>query len=91
MAPVHPGNGMLHWGSRVEVPRATEWEENWVAVPVTLLRGNSDLTVDRLRQVIIGRGTRTTRFRFRDLRQLRVPGAPEGAEWTAWVTAEARN
>jgi hypothetical protein len=88
MAPVHPGNGMLHWGSRIEIPNPTESSTDILAVPVTLLRGKGDLTIDRLRQAIRNRGTKTTRFRLTDLTKRRLPDAPEGAEWTAWVIAE---
>ena len=90
MAPVHPGNGMLHWGDRIEIPNPTESPSSILAVPVTLLRGNGDLVIDRLRQAVINRGTKATRFRLSDLVKRRLPDAPEGAEWTAWVVAEPR-
>ena len=90
MAPVHPGNGMLHWGSRIEIPNPVEANVDILAVPVTLLRGKGDLTMDRLRQAIINRGTKTTRFRLTSLEEGYLPDAPEGAEWTAWVVAEPR-
>jgi len=88
MAPVHPGNGMLHWGSRIEIPNPTESPSDILAVPVTLLRGNGDLVRDRLGQAIRNRGTKTTRFRLSNLVERRLPDAPAGAEWTAWVVAE---
>lgn len=88
MAPVHPGNGMLHWGGRIEIPNPTESPSDILAVPVTLLRRNSDLVRDRLGQAIRNRATKTTRFRLSDLVKRRLPDAPEGAEWTAWVVAE---
>jgi hypothetical protein len=91
MAPVHPGNGMLHWGDRIEIPNPTESSTEILAVPVTLLRGNGDLVIDRLRQAIINRGTKSSRFRLANLEQDTIPGAPKGAEWTAWVVSEARN
>ena len=90
MAPVHPGNGMLHWGDRFEIPNPTDAPADVLAVPVTLLRGNGDLVLDRLRQAVINRGTKTTRFRLSDLTKRRLPDAPESAEWTAWVVAEPR-
>jgi len=90
MAPVHPGNGMLHWGDRIEIPNPTESPSSILAVPVTLLRGNGDLVVDRLRQAVINRGTKTARFRLSKLENLAIPDAPKGAEWTAWVVAEPR-
>jgi len=88
MAPVHPGNGMLHWGDRFEIPNPTESPSDILAVPVTLLRRNSDLVRDRLGQAIRNRATKTTRFRLSSLTKRRLPDAPEGAEWTAWVVAE---
>jgi hypothetical protein len=88
MAPVHPGNGMLHWGDRFEIPNPTESPSSILAVPVTLLRGNGDLVIDRLGQAIRNRGTKTTRFRLSNLQERRLPDAPAGAEWTAWVVAE---
>jgi len=90
MAPVHPGNGMLHWGDRIEIPNPTESPTDIIAVPVTLLRRNSDLVRDRLGQAVRNRATRTTLFRLTELAKRRLPDAPEGAEWTAWVIAEAR-
>ena len=90
MAPVHPGNGMLHWGSRIEIPNPTESPTDILAVPVTLLRRNSDLVRDRLGQAIRNRATKTTRFRLSKLENMAIPDAPKGAEWTAWVVAEVR-
>lgn len=83
-APVHPGNGVLHWGGRFEIP------DDILAVPVTLLRGKSDLSMDRLRTAVMGRATRTHTFRLMDLQHYKLPDAPEGATWTAWVRAERR-
>ena len=90
MTPVHPGNGNLHWGDRLEVPRATDWEDHFLAVPVTLLRPKGDLVMDRLRNVVWTRATRTHRFTLQDLQEMQVPDSPEGAKWTAWVKVETR-
>ena len=90
MAPVHPGNGMLHWGDRFEIPNPTESPSSILAVPVTLLRGNGDLVIDRLRQAIRNRATKTSLFRLTRLENMAIPDAPKGAEWTAWVVAEPR-
>jgi len=88
MAPVHPGNGMLHWGSRIEIPNPTESPSDILAVPVTLLRGKSDLSVDRLRQVIRNRAKGGVTYRLTNLEERTLPGAPDGATWTAWVVGE---
>lgn len=88
MAPVHPGNGVLHWGDRIEIPNPTDAVEEVLAVPVTLLRGNSDLVVDRLRQAVINRGNKTTRYRLTHLDEGKTPDSPPDAGWIAWVIAE---
>ena len=87
-APVHPGNGMLHWGGRFEIPNPTESRTDVLAVPVTLLRGNGDLVIDRLRQAVMNRATRTHTFRLMNLEERTLPDSPNGATWTAWVLAE---
>lgn len=90
LTPIHPGNGNLHWGGRIEVPRATDWEDQLLAVPVTLLRPKGDLVMDRLRHAVWERATKTHRFTLVDVQEMRTPDAPEGAGWTAWVRMEAR-
>ena len=89
LTPVHPGNGNLHWGGRIEIPNPGSTSEV-LAVPVTLLRGKSDLSMDRLRHAVWARATKTHTFRLMDLQERKLPDAPEGAAWTAWVVAEAR-
>ena len=87
-APVHPGNGMLHWGGRFEIPNPTESRTDVLAVPVTLLRGNGDLVLDRLRQAIRNRARNGVDYRLTHLEERTLPDAPTGATWTAWVLAE---
>ena len=86
MAPVHPGNGMLHWGDRLEIPNPTEAPCDILAVPVTLLRGTGDLVLDRLRQAVRNRAKGGVAY----LEERTLPDAPKGAAWTAWVVGEAR-
>ena len=88
MAPVHPGNGMLHWGDRLEIPNPTDAPCDILAVPVTLLRGNGDLVLDRLRQAIRNRAKGGVAYRLTNLEERTLPDAPEGATWTAWVVGE---
>lgn len=90
LTPIHPGNGTLHWGLRLEIPKATDWEEQLMAVPVTLMRPKGDLVMDRLRQAVWERATKTHRFSLLDVQGFRIPEAPEGATWTAWVRVESR-
>jgi len=87
-APVHPGNGVLHWGGRFEIPNPTDAPADILAVPVTLLRRNGDLVLDRLRQAVRSRARNGVTYRLTHLEERTLPDAPTGATWTAWVIAE---
>ena len=90
LTPVHPGNGNLHWGGRIEIPNPGSTSEV-LAVPVTLLlRGNGDLVLDRLRQAVRNRAKGGVAYRLTHLEERTLPDAPKGAAWTAWVVGEAR-
>lgn len=90
LTPIHPGNGNLHWGRRIEVPNPISPPTGVVAVPVTLLRPKGDLVMDRLRHAVWARATKTHTFRLMDVYERKLPDAPEGAGWTAWVMVESR-
>ena len=91
LTPIHPGNGNLHWGERLEIPADGDWDaDSLILVPVTLLRSKGDLVMDRLRHTVWARASKTHRFSLLEFQEVRMVNAPVGAEWTAWVRAESR-